>query len=348
MPTLNQLKISARAVVYVTLAILRSFLCMAIIFLFVNSNCKRTQFKPFDVVANPEKSPGFDDNGYLINPLWGQQILSGINSLPDITACGPTGSAQDNVNNWVPCTDNALDTERGKGCGPHVNFLPVHYNCKIFWHDKTDAGQDDDYNLTLFDPGKSLFSVQSPGAILGEFDSDETIDHFHTRFWDDFHNAVDDDEDLARRMIDQRDAIVIGLLGLDCAHGHNCHVELHPIYILAIDAVNEDASDRWAFFARNSGNEGWCSSNDKHLASGPNGTFEYTITIPNTTASSFSLSKADVRIFKNGSSTSAGNSFKHSFIPGKGLKLTFVLTDPEKLDDDNDLVIEGDISIIWN
>jgi hypothetical protein len=36
------------------------------------------------------------------------------------------------------------------------------------------------------------------------------------------------------------------------------------------------------------------------------------------------FSKEDVRLYKDGSSSAAGDAFKNEFIKGKGLKLTFV------------------------
>jgi hypothetical protein len=106
---------------------------------------------------------------------------------------------------------------------------------------------------------KSLFSVQSPEGILGEFNSDETIDHFRTDWWEEFHHAVDDDASKAQTMIGGKQVIVIGLLGLDCASGHDCNVELHPIYILAIQVSETVPNEHWVFFARNEGDEGACS-----------------------------------------------------------------------------------------
>jgi hypothetical protein len=94
-----------------------------------------------------------------------------------------------------------------------------------------------------------------------EFDSDETIDHFNTPWWNSFHSAVDaPGSSQAHAAIDNHRMIAIGLLGLDCAH--SCSSELHPLFALAIQTADspDPNDDTWAIFVRNWGNEGYCSS----------------------------------------------------------------------------------------
>ncbi|HKC36372.1 MAG TPA: hypothetical protein VKB95_09935, partial [Chitinophagaceae bacterium] len=54
--------------------------------------------------------------------------------------------------------------------------------------------------------------------------------------------------------------IVIGLLGLDCAH--SSYAELHPVYAMALHSksLNTVNDDVWHFFVRNWGDEGFCAS----------------------------------------------------------------------------------------
>gem|GEM_PF-6309963 len=61
--------------------------------------------------------------------------------------------------------------------------------------------------------------------------------------------------------LDGKDAIVIGLFGQDIKHAGNTAglSELHPVLGLAIHVQNSPTDDEWAFFVRNSGNEGPCS-----------------------------------------------------------------------------------------
>ena len=111
-----------------------------------------------------------------------------------------------------------------------------------------------------------------------EFSSDETIDHFRTSWWQTFHNAVDSDDrnstdspfgpvrrvpnpgyvSKALALVNGNFAIVKGLMGLDCAH--SCGAEIHPVWAMAIHIKDSPTDDVWAFFARNWGNEGYCSS----------------------------------------------------------------------------------------
>ena len=74
------------------------------------------------------------------------------------------------------------------------------------------------------------------GQLQLEFDSDETINHFGTRWWNDFHNAVDNNPNRAHAMVDGKLAVVTGLIGLDCEH--SCSTEMHPVCALTIHAVD--------------------------------------------------------------------------------------------------------------
>jgi hypothetical protein len=105
-----------------------------------------------------------------------------------------------------------------------------------------------------------------------EFDSGETIDRFveHcepncSQWWRDFKSLVDRDDDIygcgnhvdggfADQFIGTPYAIVSGLMNFDVEHG--VHVELHPVWALAIN--NPVRYSDWAFFVRNWGNEGFC------------------------------------------------------------------------------------------
>jgi hypothetical protein len=53
---------------------------------------------------------------------------------------------------------------------------------------------------------------------------------------------------------------VYGLFGLDCEHG--CRSEYHPAYAVAIQLNGAPDKNTWAIFARNWGDEGFCSHLD--------------------------------------------------------------------------------------
>ena len=100
--------------------------------------------------------------------------------------------------------------------------------------------------------------------------SPESTDQFGVRWWSDLQHSISDDyaedsEDwqFARGYVTSVPAYIVGLFGLDCEHG--CVTELHPIYGMALRSVarrpaREPQFDRWAFFARNAGSEGFCST----------------------------------------------------------------------------------------
>ena len=60
-----------------------------------------------------------------------------------------------------------------------------------------------------------------------------------------------------------KQAVVIGLIGYDNEHGARdtgARVELHPVWGLAIKDDSNPDDITWAIFARNWGNEGFCSN----------------------------------------------------------------------------------------
>lgn len=221
------------------------------------------QTSPFDLVSTSS-----DPNGLLLNPFWSVQV-SNPGTLADPAACGgrpwvaPCTSQQTWIDNSWKCSASGL-------LGGHANWMAATYSGHVFWNSHSAPGADDDYNIDLHrDDHAGLTAGAERSSSLGdapvlhmEFDSDETIDHFHTSWWKAFHQAVDNSKAAAQSKIDGKFAIAIGLLGLDYAHGGG--TELHPIYALAIRDQDSLTEDRWAIFARNWGNEFYCSSGSEH------------------------------------------------------------------------------------
>lgn len=237
---------------------------------------------PFDLVSD-----AFDPNGIPLNPQWGWRRThpEPDRSLPDpnqlcngFPATYVPFTSPPRISGYSagspPCTNQPIsfDTATGwngflctfKGTSGklhgHVNWNAATYEGPIYWDSHSSPGTDDDYNFRLAPP--SLTTLVPSAALLGiEFDSDETIDHFHTPWWEWFHRAVDDG---SGDVITGSEAIVIGLLGLDCEH--SCATEIHPVWAMAIHDVNKrsPSDDVWAIFVRNWGNEGYCSSKN-HL-----------------------------------------------------------------------------------
>jgi len=179
-----------------------------------------------------------------------------------------------------------------------MNFFPVEYEGTLAWDDHSGwwsffglAGSgDNEYTFNIFRPDHALETGSSEGVQDGihlEFNSTETVDNFDdapdSLWWKDFHHNVVDhyglgdaanaqiakhfcqDADLTSldpaRCNDPRHqgpfAIVIGLLGLDLPHA-DYHAELHPVYAMFIRQRLSATEDKWSFFVRNWGVEGYC------------------------------------------------------------------------------------------
>src|SRR5207249_4949649 len=128
------------------------------------------------------------------------------------------------------------------GVSGHANWSPATYVGRITWETHSypcdtlsgisSLSCDDDYNFNLYTPGNAGVTTTRDN-IRCEFDSDETIDHFNTPWWNSFHSAVDSLSDLQinESLFKERGelgryAIVTGLLGLEMVHSGS--PELHP------------------------------------------------------------------------------------------------------------------------
>ena len=334
-------------------------------------------YAPFDVVFNDPKEP-YDDNGLLLNPVWGWQ-KSHDRELPPVdgakqhcgsapwkspcTAQTPAADTWDATvgailagldYNWHLAT-HPLDffySPRSCGVG-HQNWMPVTYTGHIYWESHSPNFNDDDYNFRMVTPsvgtnanGVSLgagvvdtnhFIYPTTGEIAGanggvvlypidktpvdsssvpqslglEFNSDETIDYFTTRWWSEFHDKVDaantgygygkdcyfkQDTTICsgnpqrcttvvpyqakcqalgavQSEVNGKYAIVSGLFGLDCAH--DCSSELHPVYAMAIRVKDDPSDEVWEIFVRRRGDEGFCSQHQHLLENLPSDTYTF-------------------------------------------------------------------------
>jgi hypothetical protein len=217
---------------------------------------------PFDLVWE-----ALDPNGLPANPGWGYYVtrtptdppLADPYQCPFVVTAPPDGRIRVE---HPPCTTQPVWWEPGGTvCDFHVNWQTVEYDGPLFW-DTADGHScgicDDDYNFWLgVHPRLNALTTVSRQVYHLEFKASETIDRFHTPWWEAFHTAVDDGRGT---VVDTDYAIVIGLLGLD--HYHSPETEIHPVYAMAIhdDARRAPDDDVWAIFVRNWGNEGFCSS----------------------------------------------------------------------------------------
>jgi len=219
---------------------------------------------PFDLTWS-----AVDGNGLPLNPRWAKQDDPRSPGLPGQALCHHPWEA--------PCTTqtpkimdlpwpgeplhpyNYACTVAGP-LGRHVNWHIVTYEGSAKWDSWSSVSSDgiradDDYNINVWRQDQSAYTQENPNFIHTEFDSDETIDHFTTSWWQQFHDAVKAGS--GDSFIDGKEIIEIGMLGLDCAH--SCGSEIHPVLALAIHVKDDPDDDQWAIFARNTGNEGFCS-----------------------------------------------------------------------------------------
>lgn len=254
----------------------------------VNNDLWVTSFCPYDIIATNN-----DQNGLPLNPGWKSTFLPPHFAAPSADGCGgapwlfPCTTQKPTINN-----NEGLCLLGGGDLYGHANFGVATFNGEVLWDSHSLESQDDDYNFNMFTAFNTGITANDNEGLHIEFSSDETIDHFHTHWWSSFHGAVDDDDSrsvdnafgqprrvmvrgssLAAKMVNGASAIVIGELGLDCAH--SCGAEIHPALGFAME-VNTDPNDAtWVFFAKNWGNEGYCSSNLLEF-----GITSFTFTIP--------------------------------------------------------------------
>jgi hypothetical protein len=270
---------------------------------------------PLDLISD-----AVDDNGLLKNPKWTFQL-----SFPwSVPNPGDVCQRPDaSCTSQQPTTDTAFlcsfSSGNTFGIDGHLNWFGVTYEGPVFWEGKSTEGTDDDYNISLIPPQGAGLTAASQGTIGLEFDSDETIDHFHTPFWERFHNAVDASDEQARQIIDGHDAIVTGLFGLDCPH--NAIAEVHPVWAMAILIDDNPADQLWAIFVRNWGNEGFCGTQDHQI-----NLQSYTFRLPwKEPAISLQVIPNETQFLTNSSQVTGPNV---QFTPQQGVLVNFTLPPP--------------------
>jgi hypothetical protein len=252
------------------------------------SSCARpvAQWTPVPPFSTPKEFDltftKTDYNGSPLNPRWGAHaaglglppIKDECRRTPNRSACTTQATSVDLAQglNLAVCT---FDPSEIKG---HVNWAVAASTGRVLW---LNSATDGDYNLMFFpDDDAALTSnnmlsgpVVSPERrfVELEFDSRETVAGFTTSFWTDLHKTVTanaTDTEINEKLNPTRkgepaNAVVYGLLGLDCEH--DCASEYHPVYAIAIEIDPTPSNNQWAIFARNWGNEGFCSRYNHEL-----------------------------------------------------------------------------------
>jgi hypothetical protein len=224
---------------------------------------------PLDLVSDIP-----DPNGLLLNPRWRWQLTN--NDLPDPNklcfAAGKFGGCtSEPVEFDEPGLPNSLTCALGEGTSikGHINWRPATFAGRIDWGEYSIDG---DYSFELTPANRNALTAHRDSLHV-KFAADETVKHFNTPWWKEFRKIVGrrlgGPNEKAREFIKANRAVVIGLVSLDCVHG--CYTELHPVYAMAINVetkvnASEGTVDEvWAIFARNWGDQGWCSKDQHYL-----------------------------------------------------------------------------------
>jgi hypothetical protein len=292
--------------------------------------------KPMDAIwsADPVK---VDHNGLARNPVWAWQSQTG--QLPDPCSFCPCDKEDgQSWNSAANCTDATPEASSSTLCFGHWNWLPVEYEGTVTWAGHSNSVyDDDDYYLYIKRDDQALETATSRDGVELEFDSDETVDYWDdtNTWWDDFHhNYVDNNDEAAHGHIDGKFAIIVGLLGLDSQHG--VHSELHPVYAMFVHVQDDPRQDKWAFFVRNWGDEGFCG-NDDEPAYFPGRRLRVLIPHSGPTQS------VGNNVWVYGDNEDEFNQQSWTFQnTNEGLLLTFNLQDPSKKDG-----FVGDLTIDW-
>lgn len=290
-----------------------------------------------------------DQNGFPLNPRWNYEVANGKVPPTPLALC-PTAKKTVTVNGSTftvidfpqSCMSWPVNYDSGFWCGPHVNYFAVTYQGPVNWWQKSTAGTDDDYNFFMFPANNEGVLAHEDGTTDGieiEFDSDETIDHFTSPLWTQFHQMVDNNNSGAQNYIHNKTAVVTSLLGLDCGHP-GCGSEEHPAYAMALDMDDSNLSDdQWGVFARNWGDEGFCSSNQHNL---PGSDLKIQIPwIPGATAVAV-LPDTQFYVFANSGSSASVPTPQITIATGQGILVDFTLPDSSA-----QLGVDGEVHLQW-
>ncbi|MEO8969842.1 MAG: Ig-like domain-containing protein [Solirubrobacteraceae bacterium] len=217
----------------------------------------------------------------------------------------------------------------------HINYGPATFQGTVNWREKAAVGTDDDYDFDLKTAtgGGATMENNAPDVIHLEFDSDQTVDRWAGthQWWSLFKHYVHQGIGNEDKMVNGAQAVVTGNIGIDAAH--SASVESHPVYAMAIhtngafDNVPAGA-ERWAIFARDWGNEGYCSMRNHPLYLPSN---KLRIRIPwSTIRDRHGALPTGVKIVGENLWTSANppSALGATVLPGEGLLLSFDMPAP--------------------
>lgn len=221
-----------------------------------------------------------DTNHFPLNPFWrgqrGTKLPLDSDALcggfPDGKPYGDPRCTTDTVSIDKPGRFHGFFCDFGGGkFNGHINWRPVTFEGRTFWNDhQVEIFGDDDYTFEMFRPDASAQTVRNKGSLHLEANGDETFDRFTAGWWKEFGTASDADRSSS---VQGLFTVASGMLNVDVVHGG--HAEVHPLYAMAMRVSHAttptggEYRERWAIFARNWGNEGYCSRDQHYLTNLP-------------------------------------------------------------------------------
>lgn len=232
-----------------------------------------TGAKDFDLT-----SKDMDRNGSPMDPRWEPQDRKPQNLPPITCQKGNTQPYQ------AGCTDQTKtlvqDTGRSlngflcslfgdsSSINGHVDWTVASARGPIDWLNFAD---DFDYNLLLLPEqlsGLTRDNNERPdnGGLYMEVEFDSREFDFETSWWKEFAQLAEDGakSDNYAKLEEHMHpgqalgyGVIYGIFGIDCEHG--CRSEIHPAYAVALQVRDAKDGNQWAIFARNWGDEGFCS-----------------------------------------------------------------------------------------
>jgi hypothetical protein len=309
-----------------------------------------------------------DPNGFPVNPQWVWTALVGTDpSLGDVCSWSikTLGFPRDNTELCVTAPTQKDITAlcdfkgatEGRNSG-HVNMLDtlVTYDTSI-WLDSVNFPifEDDDYTFDTLaqdivneptphnEMSHSLWVTDQNQDPQVEFSDGETVANFSgIQWWSDFQHAAyhgfdSSDTASARRFFGNHEAVVIGMVGFDCAH--SCNTELHPAFAFFVHNVENSTpgDDVWDFFVRNRGNEGFCGG-DSYILN----VAQLSVLLPKPGA--IGVSTLPATVVKGALKSPPNPSFSVVESPDRtGAIATFSLPSPESYG-----VVFGELHLQWN
>jgi hypothetical protein len=256
-----------------------------------------TTVRRYDLVPR-----GYDPNGFILDPEFGWWFnrrlrCRGADQDPDPSTCswrfveeprasgGPLAcntrlldpDLSDHWSTWlvgITCSDSPLLYTGHLNWGDAYRGA-VTYRGTLSWQEY--ATNDHDLNF-YFEPDEG----PSPGFNIGvEIDRRDVIG-FHSPWFVGLNESLlIEGKNASAAWVGRRKAVITGLLGIDAEHlsARSLNVELHPVFGMAVQTATSARNEVWTVFARDGGNEGFCSHQDReHVLNWPGN--QYRVELP--------------------------------------------------------------------